>query len=393
MEDVGFNNGQTIWNNGYNYQNPSFTEDINKGKFASAFGLDQVFGGLWNDITGVTAQSREFAQQEYLQDKQNEYNTPENQMKRMVDAGINPNLAAQGIAGSGSQSAQAPAVSSNTGGAAAGLSAAAGLISGIGSGASGLAAAKETKELLGVKGQLMQAQTIQSLEAAGVDHWTATSIATLLPIQEANAQADFYLKLAQYDNTRAEYQVILDEHQLKLEQIRLAGNQADEAEEKARFAKAETDFFVEHGFRDDAPLDVSLRNAIVTGRKDEAAAVGSAIYSFNYNSAYGQYTADANTAFDRMKNAAEGAAAGNADYQSYLTDLEVYKENVTGFMQMWYALPDSLKGFAVQFLGKELYGVSALLGDVDKKPTFKGRTKIQGDEFSKSRKHGFSGRW
>lgn len=131
MEDVGINNGQTIWNNGSNYSAPSFTEDINQGKFASAFGLDQVIGGLWNDITGVTAQSREFAQQEYLQDKMNAYNSPVEQMKRMQKAGINPNIAAAGIAGSGNESAQAPAVSSNTQGVSQGLAAASGAVSGI----------------------------------------------------------------------------------------------------------------------------------------------------------------------------------------------------------------------------------------------------------------------
>lgn len=56
--------------------------------------------GFWNDLTGVTAQSREFQQQEYLMEKEQAYKDPVYQMERMRAAGINGNLAASGIAGS-----------------------------------------------------------------------------------------------------------------------------------------------------------------------------------------------------------------------------------------------------------------------------------------------------
>lgn len=56
---------------------------------------------------------REAAQQWNLDmwNKQNEYNDPAAQMQRMVDAGINPNAAAQGISGNGSTAGQVAASS------------------------------------------------------------------------------------------------------------------------------------------------------------------------------------------------------------------------------------------------------------------------------------------
>lgn len=367
---------------------------------------------IWNDLTGKTAQNKEFAQQEYLQDKMNEYNSPVEQMKRMREAGINPNLAAQGISGSGNESAQAPSVASNSGGTAAGVTAAADSLGSVAGSVQSLASANETNKLLSLRADNIRASTVGTLEKAGLDHWNALSVATMLPYMEANQTADFYLKMAQYDNTRAEYQNILDQHDLNLENIRLTGSKADEAAENARFAKETTDFFVNHGYRDDAPSDIALRNSIVSGRKEQAGAIAGAIESASYSSNYGAFKADADTAYQRMYNSlkadadtaferneksALGLASGNADYASYLNDLEIYKSDVTNFMQMWFALPDSLKGFAVQFLGKELYGGSAALAGFDKKPKYN-PTKIDNTVFvshnrNKYGRKGYSGRW
>ena len=120
----------TIWNHGDNYKVPSIGETAND--YAGS-GMDPngMVAGLWNDLTGVTAQSREFAQQEYLQDKQNEYNKPINEMRRMEEAGINPLTAASGIAGNGSPSASPAQVSSNTQGAASAVQSAASGLSGF----------------------------------------------------------------------------------------------------------------------------------------------------------------------------------------------------------------------------------------------------------------------
>lgn len=55
------------------------------------FGETSLLSTIWNDFTGNTAQQKEFEQQEYLMDKQNEYDKMENQVQRVLDAGLNPN--------------------------------------------------------------------------------------------------------------------------------------------------------------------------------------------------------------------------------------------------------------------------------------------------------------
>lgn len=81
------------------------------------FGDPNFSSDLWGEISGKYSQQREFEQQEYLMDKENEYNSPVNQMERLKAAGINPNVAAEAIAGNNT-SASPSSVASNTQGAA-----------------------------------------------------------------------------------------------------------------------------------------------------------------------------------------------------------------------------------------------------------------------------------
>ncbi len=99
--------------------------DFTKGLGAGAGGF---LGSIVSAIAAKQQQKREFAQQENLLnlqnqfsldmwEKQNAYNDPSQQMQRMINAGINPNLAAAGISGSPNtassiESSGAPAVNS-----------------------------------------------------------------------------------------------------------------------------------------------------------------------------------------------------------------------------------------------------------------------------------------
>lgn len=93
-----------------------------------ASGAGGFFGSIVGAIAAKRQQKREFQQQENLLnlqnqfsldmwEKQNAYNDPSQQMQRMIEAGINPNLAAAGIAGSPNtaasiESSAAPSVNS-----------------------------------------------------------------------------------------------------------------------------------------------------------------------------------------------------------------------------------------------------------------------------------------
>lgn len=347
----------TIWNNnGDKYQIPSATESANQ---FSGTGLDPngLVAGLWNDITGQTAQSREFAQQEYLQDKMNAYNHPVEEMNRQKEAGINPNLTAAGIAQAGSQSAQAPAVASNTSGVANGLAAAAGTIASLGTGAQGFAGALETKKLLSANFNKINSETIANLEAAGLSHWNAVSVATMLPYMEANSAADFYLKLAQYDRTHQEYVNLLAEHDKILSDIDLNSATMDLMEqqrlkeaEMTRWYKLENDFFEAHGYHSDNPLDVSLRNSVVTGRSDEANSIGTAIETASNRAAQGSYSAQASNAYDVAYNETAGKYAADSDYAELNAYIEANSQYLKNAADLMTKAPSTIRGGFFQFM-------------------------------------------
>ena len=254
-------------------------------------GLLTIPGKIYNDITGQTSQNKEFEQQEYLMDKQNEYNTPVNQMARMKAAGINPNTAAAGIAGTGSTSAQPSAVNTNTGGVANAIGSAAGLLGAVGSSSSDLANANRTNELLEHEKRKMIADTTLALEEAGLSHWSALSMGVRLPLMTANDQADFYLKLANIGETKQRYKNLLAEHdnivaelneiisRTKLNISEAEVNEAQKAliQENARWQKAENDFWENEGYLRSQPSDMALRNCVVNDNIENAEKIGGAI--------------------------------------------------------------------------------------------------------------------
>lgn len=262
------------------------------------FGDPQSSTKLYNDLTGFTAQQAEFEQQEYLMDKQNEYNTPANQMARMQAAGINPNTAAAAIAGGGSLSAQPSQVATNTQGTANALQAVAGGIGSLAGAKSDVAEANRTNELVSYEANKMSAETCKALEDAGLSHWSAMSISTLLPYQTANQKADFYLKLAQYDNCRADYQNILANHNAILQDIELKKATISQMDyqnaliaEDTRWKQQENDHFDKWQYRSDVPNDVALRQSIIAGN-GSADSIGQAIEISEQKAASGQFMAE-----------------------------------------------------------------------------------------------------
>lgn len=104
--------------------NPDFNFDSNRTNDAMAAGWGDAIE-RWFD-PGIAEQGQ-FAKEnyfvdkanafnEYMYNKQNEYNTPSAQMERMKEAGINPLLAAGAIAGNGSTAAQAAPAAQGSGG-------------------------------------------------------------------------------------------------------------------------------------------------------------------------------------------------------------------------------------------------------------------------------------
>lgn len=301
-----------------------FTNEPTKQNEYGTFAAIPWLQSLWDDLTGVTSQQREFEQQEYLMEKEMDYKNPVNQMAMMRQAGINPAVAAQGIAGAAGSGISAPSVSSSGNQGAAALTSLSSLLSAITQSPEKLANARETTQLLDYKQGLIKAQTIEALESAGLSHWNALSIGELLPTMKDNAKADFYMKLAEIKNISAEYQNIIAHHKEILQNIELSKSQVSELEARAaleneqkRYQQQIDDFFVSKGFHPDSPVDVSLRNSIVSGNIEQANAIGKGIEDYSYHSSYGEQSAVAEFAYRIQKGRADGQTASDIMYHRY----------------------------------------------------------------------------
>lgn len=156
---------------------------------------------LWNDITGYTSQQREFEQQEYLQDKMNEYNDPVNQMARLTAAGLSPSAAAASVQQSGTESAQAPAVASNAGGVAAGVEAL----------ASGAQSAQQTAEQVMSfikRMKKLDADTEEAFENAGFTRLQSKALATSMKYLDEKEKLGIAQLNANIDQIKASKKLI-----------------------------------------------------------------------------------------------------------------------------------------------------------------------------------------
>ncbi|MBO7734944.1 MAG: hypothetical protein J6S67_20450 [Methanobrevibacter sp.] len=123
QDPLGFNGS----NRGYGFA--SAIDDV-AGTFL--FGDPDASSNIWAELSGYNSQQREFQQQEYLLEKEQNWNSEGARMERMKAAGINPLTAAAGIAGS-QGSATAPAVSNATGSPSAAVGSAASMLNSVGS--------------------------------------------------------------------------------------------------------------------------------------------------------------------------------------------------------------------------------------------------------------------
>lgn len=313
-------------------------------------------------------QDREFGQQLLLQDAQNQWNSETEKMRRMKEAGINLATAAGAVAGSGN----APATSSPNSAVGAGAS----LPSAVGSLAENVAAgvgAYEKLSLTPVEREKRSAETVAALEAAGFSHWEAKAIEVMLPDRQKNLQADTFLKIANYRNTCEEYQNILIEHDQRKADIDLKQKQAYQAEKSGNLAEAtrlkveaETDlldytkwwqeteknFWIEHGYKSDDPLDVSLRNAAANGKQGAAEAVGDAIEKYNYSQQHGLNKAQIEDAYKMAFEEAKANADVAAMFKEFNVDVDTWAKI---FADTWHEAlenPSNLRGIVAKAINQ-----------------------------------------
>lgn len=349
-------------------------EELILNQSVGAAGYD--YGPLGSDFAGTIfenwlypgmQQQREFGQQVALTREQNQWNSEGERLKRMVDAGINPYLAAQGIANAGGVSSAAASPNSAIGSGAEGVNAASSLLGNSTSAAVGALDSVEKLATLNERRAKLRAETVASLEAAGLSSWEAKAIAEMLPDRKSNLRADTYLKLGQYRNTVAEYRNIRKEYDVKKQTIDTMKKQASMYESQGNLAEAmrlkvnaeaegikldnwwkETDkqFWLDHGYRMDDEMDVALRNAAANGHNFDVDQVGQTIENFHYSEEKGVRDADIDTAFNLAFNEILGNEAASAEYLPYKSKIQ----NDLNALKAYYDALGSGRGDPVTFL-------------------------------------------
>lgn len=241
-------------------------------------------GALYQALAPGEAQYSEWSQQMVATMYQNWYNSAPEQMKRAMQAGINPFVAASGIAGSDVGSiAAAPNSAENTlpsmvQGAASALSSLGGAVGNAASAYIGLR--KLRHEIRNI-----DADTEQTFVEMGFSKLQSKALTTQLKYLDQKEQIGVWQALANFDKTKAEYSNLVANHRnimadydrilaqkdlliaqkgeiTALEELHKA--EQARAEELTRFATKEREFFEAHGYKLGTPIYESLRDMMVS---------------------------------------------------------------------------------------------------------------------------------
>ena len=317
-----------------------FSDSLNFG-FNTFFG-ENVFSNFFAELSGYSSQQREFEQQEYLMDKENEYNTPAAQMARLKAAGINPQLAAAGIAGAPNVSASPAQVASNAAGAAQGLNAA---MNAVGAGVDAVYKLTSAKKMEHEIDQI-DADTEKSLTELGFTKLQSRALGIQLKYMDYKERMSCYQVLANFATTKAQYHNILAEHNKIIEECNtliaqqglMASEQAvNEAQakkidEETRWQKLQNDFFVDNGYIAGSPMFEALRDAIVNGKSIDIDGIGDLVAGYEGKVQFVKSNAEQQAVENHAYNIAyeSGRAAYDFDWNSPSKSLPEFLDKKVG---------------------------------------------------------------
>lgn len=286
-------------------------------------------GALYQALAPGEAQYSEWSQQMVATMYQNWYNSAPEQMKRAMQAGINPFVAASGIAGSDVGSiAAAPNSAENTlpsmvQGAASALSSLGGAVGNAASAYIGLR--KLRHEIRNI-----DADTEQTFVEMGFSKLQSKALTTQLKYLDQKEQIGVWQALANFDKTKAEYSNLVANHRnimadydrilaqkdlliaqkgevTALEELHKA--EQARAEELTRFAKKEREFFEAHGYKLGTPIYESLRDMLVSNGTFDLEKFGDEVAGYDGKIAAAKEDARASASWKmRPSNAVELAA-------------------------------------------------------------------------------------
>lgn len=290
-----------------------------------------------NDIwsTSGEIQFSEWSQQMLATMYQNWYNSEPEKMKRAIDAGINPFVAASGISG-GSPTGIASAPPQTPAGSPA-LSALGSAASAFGGAFSGVANASSVLAKLRPEIRKIDTETAYIFKQMGFSDLQSTAMSIQLKYLDEKEQIGVWQALASFNKTSQEYhnlvemnkniiaqydEIIAHKDLLIQERGEIAAREEYEkamkakVEQESRWQKIENEFFEAHGYKLGTPLYEGLRDMMVSNGSFDMNEFGNTVAGYN----------------GKITNAVEAAKAVNSWYYrpSTVSEAAAYLGNTAG---------------------------------------------------------------
>lgn len=347
-DDIDYNPWQNFENNWLFHQYDNFANG----------------GVLYQNLAPGEAQYSEWSQQMVSSMYQNWYNSAPEQMRRAMEAGINPFVAASGIAGNSAGSIAPAPNASNTsalpnliGSAAQGLSAVGGAFGNI---ASGIATLSKLRHEI----KKIDQDTASAFQSMGFTKLQSQALSTQLKYLDNKEQISVWQALANFDKTKQEYTNLLANHRNIIatydeiiahkdlmeaqEGVEVANKKyLDALEAKTRaeadWQKTQNEFFNQHGYILGSPIFESIRDMMISDGTFDMEAFGNEVAAYSGKIADVTEHAKARESWNyRPSNVTEAAAYAGSVVGSSLRELILSSQGVSD----WSSLASKLQSNA-----------------------------------------------
>lgn len=285
-------------------------------------------GALYQALVPGEVQYSEFSQQMLASMYQNHWNSEQERMRRMQEAGINPYAAAQGIAGvGGSQGSIASSPNSALGKGAETVSAlgntAANLMTAGGSSFANIAQGISMFSKLRGEIDKIDSETQLNFENLGFTKLQSRALSTQLKYMDWKEKMSCFQALANYNNTVAEYHVIKQDYLNKVEELHkiiadtnLSTSLAEKTDAEKQLTQVnkewqqmQNDFFSSHGYIAGSSFYEALRDAMVSGQSIDLDKFGDIVAGYEGKIYFARENAAAQASWNRRPSNAYEASA------------------------------------------------------------------------------------
>lgn len=317
-------------------------------------------GVLYQNLAPGEAQFSEWSQQMVATMYQNWYNSAPEQMKRAMAAGINPFVAASGIAGNGSGAIAPAPNASNTSGLPNLIGSAAQGLSAVGGAFGNVAAGVATLSKLRHEIKNIDQNTASEFEKMGFTHLQSVALSTQLKYLDEKEQIGVWQALATFEKTKQEYQNLFAQHrniiaqydeiiahkdlliaqegEVKAQEL-LDKAMKDKINAEASWQQIENNFFSAHGYKLGTPIYEGLRDMMVSNGTFDMESFGNEVASYQgkLTSAVEHSKAEESWNY-RPSNVTEAAVYASTFIGTSLRNLILDSNDVTDFRSLFAKL-------------------------------------------------------